>query len=887
MKKTFITTLIVLASILLILFIVPFAFKGKINDIIRKQANEMLNAKFDFNNLNISLFRNFPLASVSLQGVVLSGIDEFENDTLVRAGRLTAAVDLLSLISGDYQVTKVEIKDTYCHAIILEDGKVNWDVMKPSADTVAVESESSPFEIELKKVILDNVNVIFEDRGEKLYAKADGINVALSGNLGSEHTRMTIKATIAALTVKMNNIAYLANVKVNAKLNIDADMAANKFTFLDNRISLNAITTSLDGWFAMPASGGFDMDLKVLTDKINFKDILSMIPAVYAKDFKGVQASGEVELDAWAKGLYKDDILPAFHAKLNVANASFRYPSLPRSVQGINISAGAANPGGVPDLTVVDVSKFSFNFADNPFALTLRLATPISDPDFAFTAKGALDLGLVKEVYPVEDITLSGVLNANVDMAGRLSYIDKGQFDKFKSTGTLEITGLGLNMKDMPPVEIQQSLLTFSPSSLQLSRTTVTIGQSDITTDCKLENYLGFALKNTTLKGNLNVTSNYLNFNELMGESPAETAEESAPLASFVVPKNIDFNMNTSIKKLTFDKIEATNVAGNVVINNGTVDLKNLLLNALDGGVVANGSYSTVRDEKAPDVSMTFKLDSVSFAKTFAAFPTVAKFAPIFADLKGKFSGSIALKTTLDGEMTPVISSLSSNGFISTKDVDLSSIAIIGNIIEVAQISQIKNLAVKDMRLDYTLTNGRLATKPFDIKLGETSINLAGSTGIDQTIDYSGKITIPPSMGVVAKAGVLPLRITGTFTKPSISVDMKSVAETVISNVVSETLSTAASKLTGIDLSDVTKQREALVDAAQKAGEKLVEEAKLQAKALEDKANNPLAKVAAQTAGEKLVKEAQKKADALVAKAIADGNKLIDNTTAKTAGEEQ
>jgi len=884
MKKTLIIILIVLASIVLILFIVPFAFKGKINDIIRKQANEMLNAKFDFKDLNLSLFRNFPNASVSLYDVVLSGIDEFDADTLIRAGRLTAAVDLLSLFSDHYQVTKVEVQDTYCHAIILEEGKVNWDVMKPAADTVAVATDtvSTPFAIELKKVLLDNVNVIFEDRGEKLYTRADDIHVTLSGNFSAERTRLAVKAAIAALTVKMSNIAYLSNAKVDAKLNIDAELAANKFTFLDNRISLNAITASLDGWFAMPDSGGFDMDLKVVTDKINFKDILSMIPAVYAKDFKGVQASGEVALDAWARGLFKGDTLPAFNAKLDVANASFHYPSLPRSVQEINISATAANPGGAADLTVVDVPKFSFNFAGNPFALTLRLATPVSDPDFAFTAKGALDLGLVKEVYPVEDMTLSGVLNADVNMAGRLSYVDKGQFDKFKAAGTLGITGLGLNMKDMPPVEIQRSQLTFSPSDLKLSQTMVTIGQSDITTDCTLENYLGFALKNTTLKGNLNVNSNYLNFNELMGEpSTATTSEESAPMTSFVVPKNIDFNMNTSIKKLTFDKIEATNVTGNVAVSNGTVNLKNLSLNALDGGVVANGSYSTARDEKAPDLSMTFKLDSVSFAKTFAVFPTVAKFAPIFADLKGKFSGSIALKTTLDGEMTPVISSLSSNGFIATKGVDLSSIAIIGKIVEAAKIPQLSNLAVKDMRLDYTLTDGRLATKPFDIKLGGTSINLSGSTGIDQTIDYLGKITIPPSMGVVSKVGALPLRITGTFTKPSISVDMKAMAEAAITNVVSGALGNAASKLTGVDLTDVTKQREALVDAAQKAGAKLVEEAKQQSQALVDKAGNPLAKVAAQAAGDKLVKEAQKKSDAMVAKAVEEGNKLIDNTTGK------
>ena len=950
MKKGIIIILAVLALILLTLFIAPIVFKGPINYIIRTQANNRLNAKFDFKDLKISLFRNFPNASVSLRDVKISGINEFENDTLLAAGRLTAVVNLFSLISGNYQIVKIEIKDTYCHAIILANGKVNWDIVKSaekvntpaktaepppktkespaksaeaapkSAGTAQPSAESAQFAVELKKFILDNVNVIFEDRSQKLYAEAKNINVSLSGNLGSKRTKIDMNAAIAAITFKMNNIAYLSNAKFGAKLNVDADLAAKKFTLLDNKISLNAITISLGGWLGMPASGGFDMDLKVLTNKINFKDILSMIPAVYANDFKKIKTTGDVEFDASAKGLFKDDNLPAFNAKLNIANASFRYSSMPRGIEEINILTNVANPGGSVDRTVLDINKFSFKVTENPFALSLHLKTPVSDPDFAFAAKGTIDLGHIKEVAPLDKgMTLSGLVKTDIDMAGRLSYIEKRQFDRFKSLGTIAITGLKLNMKKIPPVEILQSLLTFSPVYVQLSETKVTVGQSDVTTDCRFENYLGFVLKDTILKGNLNVNSNYLNINELIGgsstetaaspaekkksasapaapaekeKSPAASAEKekkaapataanaekggNAPVAAFVVPKNIDFIMNTAVKRLTFDKIEATNILGKVIVKDGKIDLSNLSLNALEGVVVANGSYSTALNETTPDVNMLLKLDDVSFIKTFEAFPTVAEFAPVFKDIKGKYSGSVDLETALDATMNPVISTLTGNGFIVTRDVDLSSVEIINDIFGAAKMQKQKNLVVRDMRIDFTIKNGRLITKPFDIKLGETNINLSGSTGIDKTIDYSGKVAIPPSMGVASRAGVLPLKITGTFDNPSVAVDMKAVGQNVISNIAKEEAVGALSKVTGVDKAEIEAQRKAILENAQNAGDKLVEEAKKQAKELEKRASNPVAKAAAKVAGDKLVKEAQKKSDDMVAQAEKDGEKISE-----------
>ena len=66
MKKFLKITAAVIAILLVLLMVLPYAFKGKIETIIKEEGNKMLNATFDFDNLDISLISQFPSASCPL-----------------------------------------------------------------------------------------------------------------------------------------------------------------------------------------------------------------------------------------------------------------------------------------------------------------------------------------------------------------------------------------------------------------------------------------------------------------------------------------------------------------------------------------------------------------------------------------------------------------------------------------------------------------------------------------------------------------------------------------------------------------------------------------------------------------------------------------------------
>ena len=718
MKKFFKITGAIIALIVLLLFTLPYLFKDKIEALVKEEGNKMLNAEFDFGGLDISLIRNFPLASITLEDFYLKGVDKFSNDTLVASDEITVAVNVMSLFGDEgFDIKKVLLDGVSVKAIVMPDSTVNWDVMKPTdeVEETAVDTTSTPFRIKLQELTINDFNLIYDDRLANMYAKIEDMDAACSGDFGSARTMLALETAVEALTFSMDGVPFLNKAHIAADMNVDADLQNNKFTLSENTLQLNAIKAAIDGWVAL-TDEGFDMDLKLNSNEIGFKEVLSLVPAIYSKDFEGLKTDGSATLAAWAKGSLKgDSIVPQFNVAFNVKDAMFQYPSLPTGVNKININAKVENPGGSIDATVVDVAPFSFVLAGNPFSVALKLLTPMSDMQFDASAKGKLDLGKIKDVYPLEDMTLNGLVDADMSVSGRMSYVEKEQYEKVKAQGSVRLNNMLLNMEGMPDIDIKNSVLSFNPRYLELSQTTVNIGKNDVTFDSKFENYMGYALKGTLLKGTLNVKSNYLNLNDFVSADTAATVAEvdTTAMGIIYVPENIDFVMNAAFKELAFGNFTFRNVNGNLDIDEGKVDMKNLSMNTMGGSVVVNGFYKAT-EKSEPEFDAGLKLSDIGFAQAYKELDMVQKLAPIFNGLTGSFSGSMNIATKLDATMSPVIPTLTGSGVLSTRDLSLNNVTVIQQVADIIKKPSLKDTRVKDLTDDEVARIAKVREKVSD-----------------------------------------------------------------------------------------------------------------------------------------------------------------------------
>lgn len=850
---------ITVAAILVLMLLLPFVFKDKVMTIVKNEANEMLNARLDFESLDISLFTHFPSASIELNGLTLSGIGDFENDTLVSAKSIDVAVNVMSLFGDEgFDVNYIVLDKPSVKAVKLADGRVNWDIMKPDtvADEAAAEEESdSSFRLKLKNFKITDATIVYMDDSTRMQFYTDKLNLKLSGDMSADVTDIDSKFSCENIYFSMDGVSYLKKAEVGAKLTVSADLKNNKFTLKENSLRLNAIVLNLDGWVSLLDNGAMDMDLKLNTPEINFKEILSLIPAIYQNNFDRLRTTGNMSLTAFAKGRMEGDTFPQFGLTLGVTDATFNYEGMPASVDGIRIAAAVSNPGGDLDKTVIDVSEFRLSMAGNPFKATLYASTPMSDLNFKATVDGTIHLGKVKDIYPLGDsISLSGIVTADLRLAGRMSDIEKENYEKIEGAGTFAISDMDLVMKGLPAVAVKQAKASISAKSMSLSQLDVKVGRSDIQAQGSLSNYLAYVMKDETLKGTLAVSSSMLDLNELMGESSSEEEAEADTTALSVieVPKNLDLTLNADFKKILFQKMVLDNVKGKLIVANGAVRMAPLSLNAFGGSMVANGLYSTAESVTRPKVNFDVDMQKASFEKTFDQLDMVQQIVPIFQKTGGNYSVKFDLQSTLDSQMSPDLNLLTARGVIQSNDIQLQNVEVFNQLATLLKNDKLKNIEAKDLKISFEIEDGKVRTSPFDIKMGNVTMNLSGTTGLDQTIDYAAKINIP---GAGALSNV-SATIGGTFTKPSIKLNTEEVVKDVVTSVVAE-------KVLGVDAEDVEAQKAAIRKQAEEAGNKLIATAQSESDKLVAKASNPLAKIAAQAAGKKLVEEAEKQAQKL------------------------
>jgi len=170
MKKFLKITAIVLAVLVILIIVIPFAFQGKIVKIAKEQINKNINARVDFDRLHLSLIKSFPNVSVSLKSLYIAGLDEFEKDTLVKFNSFDATVDLISAIKMEnIRVRKIILDNPVVYAHILPSGKVNWDITRASTEEVT-DTSASEFttKIELKRFEIIDGDLTYVDDSSKM-----------------------------------------------------------------------------------------------------------------------------------------------------------------------------------------------------------------------------------------------------------------------------------------------------------------------------------------------------------------------------------------------------------------------------------------------------------------------------------------------------------------------------------------------------------------------------------------------------------------------------------------------------------------------------------------------------------------------------------------------
>ena len=807
-KKFFKVFFIVLFVLIGLLFATPYIFKGKIVSLVKKEINKKINAKVDFKDVDISFFRHFPKVSIGLDKLQVVGVDYYTADTLLYAKRLDATVDIMSFIRGaNMNVYSVFLESPRINALVSKEGLANWDIVKPDESKTDTSSQSKPFNLQLKQYAIENGYINYDDRQADMSAVIKSLNHSGSGDFTSDFFTLKTSTTADEVTYIYGAVPFLSKVKttVNTDIKIDSKNSVYSFDAMD--ILLNALKINGSGNIKSLANG-YGMDINFKSPSTEFKNILSLIPAVYKTDFDKVTATGNANFEGFVKGVYSDLTMPGYHVAMEVKDGSFKYIDLPKAIQQINFKAVVDNPDGQTDNTIVDITNGHLAMDNEPFDFRLLVKKPISNMFIDAAAKGKLDLSQVANYVKLERGTsIAGLMNADVAIKGNVKEIENQQFNNFYAAGTIDVNKFNYTSPDYPTgVKINTVHANFTPAKIDLSNLNGQYMGSNFYGGGQVNNLLSYLLSGKPLNANLTVNADKVNLNDWMGVSAdtvATKASSGTASVPFAVPANLDITLNTKVDKLKYDNIDIENLAGVLKVEDEAVKLNNISGNAMDGTIKINGSYSTKESKAKPAIAMSYDVNQVDIQKTFYAFNSAQKLMPIGKFLAGKLTSVLSANGKLGDNMSLDMSTLSGNGNLFLIEGFLSKFAPLDKIASTLNVKELQEISLKDVKTFFEFSNGKLLVKPFTVKVKDIEMEIGGLQGIgfDEGINYAINLKLPRALmgtqgnqfvdnlvtavnskGIPVKVGEtvnLKLAMGGTIKNPTIKVDLKQSGETL------------------------------------------------------------------------------------------------------------
>lgn len=782
MKKFFLILSSIIVLLILAMILVPYFYKDNILDLMKKEANKNLEAKVNFSNdIGLTLFSNFPNVTLTVKDIEVVNKDPFEGDTLAQVQQFKTTIDIMSVISGDQmKIRGIHITKPDIHVKVLENGTANYNIMATDTSAATDEKpkgasesgEGGTFQLALNEYSINKGQVVYDDQALGFYTRLKAFNHQGSGDFTLNIFDLDTETAIEQLTVGYGGVHYLEQVNTNLDAELKMNMQKMKFTFKENKLSLNDFVLAFDGFVAMPGKD-INMDLTFDAQETGFKNLLSLVPSIYTQDYQSIETKGSLNFEGQVNGTYNEEQYPAYEFLLAVNDGYFQYPDLPKSLKNVNLKLDVNCPDGELDNTVTNLKQMHFEVGNNPFNATMLLKNPISDPFVDAGMQGKVNLGHFKDLMPIGGETqLAGILESDLAVKGAYSSIEQERYEDFQAEGDLRLS----NFEYAAPylnqtVKIEESELSLTPQKADLKKFAMKLGESDLYAQGELNNMLGYALKGKTLEGNLQVNSNYMNLNPMLaskeGEAEASSADKTSEEGGGYeyeapgIPGNIDFTLKADMmKRLIYDNMDMRNITGSIVIRDQTIKLKDFRMDMYDGSMMASGKYGAQQPER-PITDFDLKIEQFGIQQAYETFATLRKYAPVAANAEGKFDANVSFNTPLKKDLTPIYDSLYSEGQLVVDKAVISEHKIFDKVADVLQDDAYRRIVLTDIKPSYIIANGRIRlTEPINFSVKDSRFELTGSMKLDQTLDYNLRADVPAKM-IKQKAGQLVNKIAG------------------------------------------------------------------------------------------------------------------------------
>lgn len=751
--------------------------KEKLVDELNKETGAHITIS---GKVELSFFRHFPDVALELKGVQAQGSIDTLDEPLLKAGRIYLLANFWEVLHGEWNIQSTSVEDGAFTMLRTKEGAVNYVFASDGSDS----THATAFSLNVQKASLKNMRYRLLDALAQVEIDVLVEEAAVSGNFSTENLSLHAVADVFSHSVAIKGVDYAREKPISFDGSLAVALDKENYALNVTRFSAGKNEFAINGTIEMQ-KGNPVFDLSVRGKNIAVKDIPALLPAEFAERMNGINGSGNLQVAAQIAGALNDKQNPAVTLTADVSRATLQIPGMEGRITDLSLSGTFTN-GSKQRLatSVVSVKNFSGKIKQGELNGSFVLSN-LEHPNLKVNADGVIELSIMNRFLPETGRLkeIGGTIQfKNARYNGKVADLQAGRLQGLE--GSVSVSNMHA-LIDGSKVSVPQAQFSAYDKMLTIDNLQVKLPETDISLSGKINQMPGLSGKGNVPSAELTLKSESINVKELIalaGGHESKTAGGNKKPLSFIG------KIAVKAAHIVYDKFNAYDASGSVVLNGEEAELKNFSCNTVDGTLdfsstikMKDGKYITSTHASGADININEMFAQLNnFNQTAITAENISGKLTFTADVNADF---------VQGELDE--KNLSAVVALVVKKGELMNLKSLESLSRFIDVEELRHVKFSTLRNKISISNQTITIPEMLVESNAINISLSGSQTFQGAIDYSVKLNLFDVLGKkIRKRKDLTeyeeegqndfnfyLRITGTRDNPSVKYDRRSAKD--------------------------------------------------------------------------------------------------------------
>jgi hypothetical protein len=789
-RKIVLITLSIIVGLVATAIIAARILEPAIKKAVVEQINQQLSVPISVGEIEFSLIKKFPFASLEFQDVVTAGSKlDGVTENLLEAKKVFLLFNIFDAFSDDLKLKQINIESAKLNMYSRHDGRDNFSIFKDKSN------DTSHFNVQLEAVKLIDVNFhLVQLEGTREY-KINTKELLLKGAFSNNNYDLKINGSIFSEQFDVNKINYLKGKELVVDASINIDSKKKSYTFKKSTIAIAENKFLVDGYFQNNPNSVYS-NITIVGEESNFKSLLSLIPGVYLKKLDEYKYAGDVIFSLRILGESSETLIPTISINFSAANASISPKSSNYSLSNIRLKGTYINRISTKNpVELLQINDLTAMLENQKLSANLRVEN-FNNPYINLKLKSNINLEVLKSFYIPDTIeTITGNLFVDANIQGNTK--DK---NSWVSYGSLVADNVNFKLKNK---EIDfhdfNGKFELEAGNLSVSNFTGNIAGSDFKINGKFDNVYQFLLtRDAVIRGEASINSRNIDFNELLEDKSKTNTTDTTYRLDFSPRIDLSITVNAGI--ISFRKFQAWQLKGKVELQDKVLKASKLSFKACEGTIVLDG-----RIDANPTNNLIITCDAqtnnINIQQLFADLGNFGQTILVDKNVKGNLNSSTQFSSVWTKSLNCDFDKVVAVSDLTINNGELNNFEPMKALSKYLKGSDLNSIKFSTLHNIINIKNQQIYFPTMQIKSSVLDLTASGTHSFNNQIDYKLQLLLSDlignkikknntEFGVIEDDGLGKMKIflsmRGLASNPKITYDKKAVEEKISKDIAIE-----------------------------------------------------------------------------------------------------